>query len=74
MFNKILSIICFAFILSFVNAQKGINESLKNDLDEILRVDQTFRKLFDNNITDEKRCELLNELNVDEKEFQKKQW
>ena len=61
--------------LSIVYAQKqNLNESLKNELDEILRLDQTYRKLFDNNLTKEKKNEILKELNIDESEFQKKNW
>lgn len=63
------------FLISLVNAQKQqVNENLKKELDEILRLDQTYRRLFDNGITAEKKSEILKKLNIDEKEFQKKQW
>lgn len=63
------------FLISFVNAQKQqVNENLKKELDEILRLDQTYRRLFDNGITAEKKSEILKKLNIDEKDFEEKQW
>ncbi|UFH31106.1 hypothetical protein LNP04_14130 [Chryseobacterium sp. C-71] len=72
---KYLITFVLVFFLSFVNAQQqGINENLKKELDEILRLDQTYRKLFENNVTAEEKSKILKELNIDEKEFQEKQW
>ncbi|KQT21830.1 hypothetical protein ASG31_00340 [Chryseobacterium sp. Leaf404] len=72
---KYLVTFVLVFFLSFVNAQQqGINENLKKELDEILRLDQTYRRLFDNDITAEKKSEILKELNIDEKDFEEKQW
>jgi len=63
------------FLLSFANAQKQqVNENLKKELDEILRLDQTYRRLFDNGITAEKKSEILKKLNIDEEDFKEKQW
>jgi hypothetical protein len=63
------------FLISFVNAQKQqVNENLKKELDEMLRLDQTYRRLFDHGITAEKKSEILKELKVDEKHFEEKQW
>lgn len=73
--KNILSIFLILLNSVVLNAQqKGINEGLKKELDEILRLDQTYRKLFDNEITPAKREEILKELNIDEKEFQEKNW
>lgn len=58
-----------------LNAQNHkINNDLKKELDEILRLDQTYRKLFDNKITPTKKSEILRSLNVEEEEFKKKNW
>lgn len=58
-----------------INAQqKKINEGLKKELDEIMRLDQDYRKLFDTDISPEKKDELLKTLHIDNEEFKKKNW
>jgi hypothetical protein len=64
------------FMLStfLINAQQKVNETLKKELDEIMKVDQGYRMLFDSEITPEKREKLLKDLNIDKEEFEKKNW
>lgn len=64
------------FVVSafLMNAQQKINETLKKELDEIMRVDQGYRMLFDTGITPEKKEQLLKDLHIDEEEFKKKNW
>ncbi|KAA2215459.1 DUF6624 domain-containing protein [Chryseobacterium sediminis] len=57
-----------------MNAQQQVNEALKKELDEIMKVDQGYRMLFDSEITPEKREQLLEDLNIDKEEFKKKSW
>lgn len=57
-----------------MNAQQQVNEALKKELDEIMKVDQGYRMLFDSEITPEKREQLLTNLNIDKEEFKKKSW
>lgn len=64
--TTILSISC--------TAQKGVNQKLKSELDEIMRLDQSYRMLFDNNISTVKKDSLLKALNVSKEDFQKKSW
>jgi len=54
-----------------MNAQQKVNEALKKELDEIMKVDQGYRMLFDSEITPEKREQLLATLNIDKEEFKK---
>jgi len=61
----------FAFLM---NAQQKVNETLKKELDEIMKVDQGYRMLFDTEITPEKKEKLLQDLNIDKEEFEKKNW
>ncbi|PWW19965.1 MULTISPECIES: DUF6624 domain-containing protein [unclassified Chryseobacterium] len=71
--KKIL-VLLFGISILAINAQQKVNESLKNELDEIMKVDQGYRMLFDNETTSEKKEQLLKDLNIDKDEFKKKNW
>lgn len=64
----------FGFSALLMNAQQKVNESLKKELDAIMKVDQGYRMLFDTEITPEKKEQLLKDLNIDQEEFKKKNW
>lgn len=57
-----------------VNAQQTLNEGLKKELDEIMKVDQGYRMLFTSDVTPEKREEVLKKLNIDQEDFKKRGW
>lgn len=67
-------VLLFGISTLLINAQQKVNESLKKELDEIMKVDQGYRMLFDTEITPEKKEQLLKDLNIDEEEFKKKNW
>ena len=46
----------------------------KTELDEILRIDQSYRTLFDNNLTVAKKDSLLSVLKISKVDFEKKSW
>jgi len=71
--RKIISLL-FGISTLLINAQQQVNETLKKELDEIMKVDQGYRKLFDTEITPEKKEQLLKDLNIDKEEFKKKGW
>ncbi|AZA81994.1 hypothetical protein C1637_24500 [Chryseobacterium lactis] len=61
--------------LGLINAQQQkFNENLKKELDEIMKVDQGYRMLFDSEITPEKKSQILKDLNIDSDEFERKGW
>lgn len=64
----------FGVSVFLMNAQQKVNVALKKELDEIMKVDQGYRMLFDSEITSEKREKLLKDLNIDKEEFEKKSW
>lgn len=67
-------LLLFGISAFLMNAQQKVNETLKKELDEIMKVDQGYRMLFDSEITPEKREQLLTTLNIDKEEFKKKGW
>lgn len=67
-------LLLFGISAFLMNAQQKVNEALKKELDEIMKVDQGYRMLFDSEITPEKREQLLTTLNIDKEEFKKKGW
>ncbi|WP_126653451.1 DUF6624 domain-containing protein [Chryseobacterium aureum] len=67
-------VLLFGISTLLINAQQKINESLKKELDEIMKVDQGYRMLFDTEITPEKKEQLMKDLNIDKEEFKKKNW
>ncbi|KIC65189.1 DUF6624 domain-containing protein [Chryseobacterium taiwanense] len=67
-------LLLFTLSTFLINAQQKVNETLKKELDEIMKVDQGYRMLFDSEITPEKREKLLKDLNIDKEEFEKKNW
>lgn len=67
-------LLLFTLLTFLINAQQKVNETLKKELDEIMKVDQGYRMLFDSEITPEKREKLLKDLNIDKEEFEKKNW
>jgi hypothetical protein len=69
-------IVAMLFVIStlLINAQQKVNETLKKELDEIMRIDQGYRMLFDTEITPEKKEQLLKDLHIDGEEFKKKSW
>ncbi|KXH82747.1 DUF6624 domain-containing protein [Chryseobacterium kwangjuense] len=67
-------LLLFGISTLLVNAQQKLNQALKKELDEIMKVDQGYRMLFDSEITPEKRDQLLKDLNIDAEEFKKKSW
>lgn len=71
--RKIIALF-FGISTLLINAQQKVNETLKKELDDIMKVDQGYRKLFDTEITPEKKEQLLKDLNIDKEEFKKKSW
>lgn len=72
---KKIFLLLFGISMLGINAQqKKFNEGLKKELDEIMSLDQEYRKLFDTDITSEKKDELLKTLHIDKEEFKKKNW
>lgn len=71
--RKIVALL-FGISTLLINAQQKVNEALKKDLDDIMKVDQGYRMLFDSEITPEKKEQLLKDLNIDKEEFKKKSW
>ncbi|QBA23348.1 hypothetical protein EU348_20070 [Chryseobacterium indologenes] len=71
--KKIL-VLLFGISILAINAQQKVNEALKKELDAIMKVDQGYRMLFDNETTSEKKEQLLKDLNIDKEEFKKKNW
>lgn len=71
--RKIVALL-FGISTLLINAQQKVNEVLKKDLDDIMKVDQGYRMLFDSEITPEKKEQLLKDLNIDKEEFKKKSW
>ncbi|WP_426477077.1 DUF6624 domain-containing protein [Chryseobacterium sp. CBSDS_008] len=67
-------VLLFGISTLLINAQQKVNEALKRELDEIMKVDQGYRMLFDTEITPEKKEQLLKDLNIDKEEFKKKNW
>ncbi|WP_139422178.1 DUF6624 domain-containing protein [Chryseobacterium mulctrae] len=67
-------LLLFTLLTFLMNAQQKVNEVLKKELDEIMKVDQGYRMLFDSEITPEKKDKLLKDLNIDKEEFEKKNW
>lgn len=67
-------LLLFTLSTFLINAQQKVNEALKKELDEIMKIDQGYRMLFDSEITPEKREKLLKDLNIDKEEFEKKNW
>ncbi len=67
-------LLLFGISAFLMNAQQKVNETLKKELDEIMKVDQGYRMLFDSEITPEKKDKLLKDLNIDKEEFEKKSW
>jgi hypothetical protein len=71
--KKISLFVFLFFVFSNAFAQE-INLALKNELKEILRLDQNYRALFDNNLSQSKKDEILKSLNVSQEEFKTKSW
>lgn len=67
-------LLLFTLLTFLMNAQQKVNEVLKKELDEIMKVDQGYRMLFGSEITPEKKDKLLKDLNIDKEEFEKKNW
>ncbi|MCW1964688.1 DUF6624 domain-containing protein [Chryseobacterium viscerum] len=67
-------LLLFGISTLLINAQEKVNEALKKELDDIMKMDQGYRMLFDPEITPEKREQLLTTLNIDKEEFKKKGW
>lgn len=62
------------FLISCKSQTDTFDGSLKKELDDIMFLDQSYRKLFDNEISDEARNQTLNALGISETEFKQKQW
>lgn len=67
-------LLLFGISAFLMNAQQKVNEALKKELDEIMKEDQGFRMLYTSDTTLEKRNEILKDLNIDQKEFEKRGW
>lgn len=62
-------------LIGFINAQeKKLNTELKKELDEILKLDQGYRALFDDGTTPEKKETLLKEFHIDKALLKKEGW
>ncbi|MBO9694489.1 DUF6624 domain-containing protein [Chryseobacterium sp.] len=71
---KKIFVLLFGISTLLINAQQKVNEVLKKELDDIMKVDQGYRMLFDTEITPGKKEQLLKDLNIDKEEFKKKSW
>ncbi|MGH1520670.1 DUF6624 domain-containing protein [Chryseobacterium sp. JK1] len=71
--KKIVALL-FGISTLLINAQQKVNETLKKELDGIMKEDQGFRMLYTSDTTPEKRNEILKDLNIDQKEFEKRGW
>lgn len=71
--RKIVALL-FGISTLLMNAQQKVNEALKKELDEIMKVDQGYRMLFTSEITPEQKKHLLKDLNIDSEQFEKKRW
>ena len=70
---------CVIFIFSLLlltscKTQTKVNQNLRTELNEILRIDQSYRALFDSNISSSKKDSLLNVLNISKEDFQQRNW
>lgn len=74
MIKKYLSLIFALLLINLGNAQQKIDQDLKAELNEILRLDQSYRMLFDNTISSTKKDSVLKSLNTTPDIFQKKGW
>lgn len=72
--KKIFLLLFGITMLGMNGQQKKLNGGLKKELDEIMRLDQEYRMLFDTETTLEKKDELLKTLNIDKEDFKKKNW
>lgn len=79
-FNMCLYVIFYSLVSCFTipntnkNSTMVLNKKLKEQLAEIMSLDQDLRSLFDNNLNHEKRSFLLTKYNLTEEEFREKQW
>lgn len=71
--RKIVALL-FGISTLLISAQQKLNEALKKELDDIMKVDQGYRMLFDSEITQDKKKQILRDLNIDSDEFEKKRW
>lgn len=67
-------LIIFTIIFSSCKSQTKINLSLKKELDSILNVDQTFRRLAQNSLNSKETITFLNSQGYTFEEFQKNSW
>lgn len=65
---KIFTFLVIVFLLNSCTISKFQDKSLKNELNSIRNSDQNLRKLY-TNISNEKRIEILSQLNITEEEF-----
>ena len=72
--QKLLTLSILLILIVSCKSQQKFNQELKSELDEILRLDQSYRMLFDNQITAIKKDSLLKSLNVSKKDFTEKGW
>lgn len=72
--KKIFLLLFGMFVVAMNAQQKKLNEGLKKELDEIMRLDQEYRMLFDTETTPEKKDDLLKTLHIDQEDFKKKNW
>lgn len=68
MYYKIFTFLIVVFILNSCSINQVQSESLKHELTSIKNSDQNLRKLY-TNISNEKRLEILSQLNISEDEF-----
>ncbi len=72
--KKIFLLLLGLSVFSLNGQKQKINNDLKKELDEIMRLDQGYRMLFDTETTPEKKEEILKELHIDKEELNKKSW
>jgi hypothetical protein len=61
-FMKIYSkVLLLIFVFGYCQAQNGIDENLKKELDGILKSDQILREYIDSETTDSRKLQILNE-------------
>ncbi len=61
-------------LLASCKTQTKLDKNLKTELDEIMRLDQSYRMLFENNISSIKKDSLIKSLNISKENFQNKGW
>jgi hypothetical protein len=72
--KKYLQAIILLFVYGFSQAQTGIDQNLKKELDIILKSDQILREYIDSETTESRKNEILKETGYSKEEFAQNIW